>query len=159
MVWAYLRDSGGDGQEQSVPQQKAEIEAYCRRHNLVLVHIFADVAKSGGSIVGRDAFNDLIDMVKDPDMRPRGLLLWNFARFARDLDDSSFYKALIRKQGVVIHSLTDPIPEGEWGRVVEALIDITNQEKRRQTSRDVFVCISFPARSLRLELYLLPGKH
>ena len=63
--------------------------------------------------------------------------MWNFARFARDLDDSSYYKALIRKQGVAIHSLTDPIPDGEYGRVVEVIIDITNEEKRRQTSRDV----------------------
>ena len=70
MVWAYLRDSGGDAQEQSVPQQKAEIQAYCRRHNLILGHIFADVARSGGSVIGRDAFNDLVDMVKDPDLRP-----------------------------------------------------------------------------------------
>ena len=137
MVWAYLRDSGGDGQEQSVPQQKAEIQAFCRRHNLLLGHIFADVARSGGSVIGRDAFNDLVDMVKDPDLRPRGLLLWNFARFARELDDSSYYKALIRKQGVAIHSLTDPIPDGAYGRVVEVIIDITNEEKRRQTSRDV----------------------
>ena len=137
MVWAYLRDSGGDGQEQSVPQQKAEIQAFCRRHNLLLGHIFADVARSGGSVIGRDAFNDLVDMVKDPNLRPRGLLLWNFARFARELDDSSYYKALIRKQGVAIHSLTDPIPDGAYGRVVEVIIDITNEEKRRQTSRDV----------------------
>jgi len=132
-----LRDSGGDSQEQSVPQQKTEIEAYCLRHNLLMGHVFADVARSGGSVIGRDAFNDLVDMVKDSDLRPRGLLLWNFARFARELDDSSYYKALIRKQGVIIHSLTDPIPEGVYGRVVEVIIDITNEEKRRQTSRDV----------------------
>lgn len=137
MVWAYLRDSGGEAQEQSVPQQKAEIQTYCQRHNLLLGRIFADIAKSGGSVIGRDAFNDLVDMVKDADLRPRGLLLWNFARFARELDDSSYYKALIRKQGVVIHSLTDPIPDGTYGRVVEVIIDITNEEKRRQTSRDV----------------------
>lgn len=137
MVWAYLRDSGGDSQEQSVAQQKAEIEAFCRRHNLYLEHVFADVARSGGSVVGRDAFTDLIDMVKDADPRPHGLLLWNFARFARELDDASYYKSMIRKQGVVVHSLTDPVPEGTYGRVVEVIIDIGNEEKRRQTSRDV----------------------
>lgn len=169
MVWAYLRDSGGDGQEQSVPQQKAEIEAYCLRHNLTLVHIFADVARSGGSVIGRDAFNDLVDMVKDPDMCPRGLLLWNFARFARELDDSSYYKALIRKQGVTIHSLTDPIPEGTYGRVVEVIIDITNEEKRRQTSRDVkralsalvrqgFASGGFPPRGYKAEEVIIGNK-
>lgn len=169
MVWAYLRDSGGDAQEQSVPQQKAEIQAFCQRHNLLLGHVFADVAKSGGSVIGRDAFNDLVDMVKDPDMRPRGLLLWNFARFARELDDSSYYKALIRKQGVVIHSLTDPIPDGAYGRVVEVIIDITNEEKRRQTSRDVkralaalvrqgYASGGFPPRGYRAEEVIIGTK-
>src|SRR5574341_882082 len=137
IVWAYLRDSGGERQEQSVPQQKAEIEAYCKRSGLALAHVFADIAKSGGSVAGREAFEDLIDMSSREEWRPDGLLLWNFARFARDLDDSSYYKALLRKRGLVIHSLTDPIPEGTYSRVIETLIDIANEEKRRQTSRDV----------------------
>lgn len=137
VVWAYLRDSGGDGQEQSVPQQRAEVESYCKRHNLALGIVFADVAKSGGSVAGRDSFNDMIDLTSDEGMRPAGVLIWNLARFSRDLDDSSYYKALLRKRGVLVHSLTDPIPEGEFGRAVEVLIDIANQERRRQISRDV----------------------
>ena len=96
LVWAYLRDSGGDAQEQSVPQQKEEISKYCKKHGLILGHVFADVARSGGSIVGRDSFNDMIDMAADSELRPAGLLIWNFARFARDLDDSSYYKSLLR---------------------------------------------------------------
>jgi DNA invertase Pin-like site-specific DNA recombinase len=137
VVWAYLRDSGGDAQEQSVPQQRAEVEAYCRRHALGLGIVFADVAKSGGSVAGRDNFNDMIDLSLDEGMRPAGLLIWNLARFSRDLDDSSYYKAVLRKRGIVVHSLTDPIPEGEFGRLVEVLIDIANQERCRQISRDV----------------------
>jgi DNA invertase Pin-like site-specific DNA recombinase len=132
-----LRDSGGDAQEQSVPQQKAELTGYCQRYGLVIAHIFADVAKSAASVVGRDAFLDMVDMSADAELRPVGLLLWNFARFARDLDDSSYYKALLRRNGLVIHSLTDPIPDGIYGRIVETIIDIANEEKRRQTGRDV----------------------
>ena len=56
LVWGYLRDSGGDAQEQSVPQQKAELTSYCQHYGLVIAHIFADVAKSAASVVGRDAF-------------------------------------------------------------------------------------------------------
>lgn len=136
-VWAYLRDSGGEAQEQSVAQQRAEVDAYCHRNGLFLIRMFADVAKSGGSVVGREAFHDMIDASENPQQRPAGLLLWNFARFARDLDDSSYFKSLLRKRGLVVHSLTDPIPSGQYGRVIETLIDISNEEKRRQTSRDV----------------------
>jgi len=136
-VWAYLRDSGGPTQEQSVPQQEAEIRAYCKRHGLVLARVFADVGKSGGSVSQRVQFLDMVDLTKDEAIRPAGLLVWNFARFARDVDDSDFYKATLRKRGIIIHSLTDAIPEGPYAGVVEKIIDIANEEKRRQNSRDV----------------------
>ena len=137
LVWAYVRDSGGMAQEQSTTQQEAEVVAYCKRYHLVLSRLFSDVAKSGGSTDNRDQFNAMIDATKEESNRPAGLLIWNFARFSRDVDDSDFFKATLRRRNIIIHSLTDPIPEGPWSRVVEKIIDIANEEKRRQTSRDV----------------------
>jgi len=137
LVWVYLRDSGGYAQELSVPQQKAELLEYCKHYDLVIAHIFADVAKSAGSVAGREAFLDMIEMSLDVALRPKGLLLWNFARFARAMEDSRFYKSNLRHYGMVIHSLTDPIPEGTFGPMVEQLVDYSNEEKRIQTSRDV----------------------
>jgi DNA invertase Pin-like site-specific DNA recombinase len=135
-VWAYLRDSGGEAQEQSTVQQRKEIEAYCKEYGLILVRIFEDVARSAGSSNGRIAFLDMVEKSSIPE-RPAGLLVWNYARFARDMDDSAFYRALLRKNGMVVHSLTDPIPAGEFSRVIESLIDYANEEKRHQNSRDV----------------------
>ncbi|MCC6569610.1 MAG: recombinase family protein [Anaerolineales bacterium] len=135
-VWAYLRDSGGAAQENSVTQQEREVRAYCDRHGLSVVEIFKDVAKSGGSVIGRDEFERMMSASNiNP---PRGLLVWNFARFARDSIDSTFYKATLRKRKIIIHSMTDPIPDDEFAsRIVETVIDLANEEKRRQTSRDV----------------------
>ncbi len=137
IVDTYLRDSGGEGQDRSVPRQLEAIKEYCARYGLQLRHIYKDVAKSGGSTAGRDAFDHMIASTRDQSIRPVAILLWNYARFARDLDDSTYYKALLRsKRGIIIHSLTDHIPEGPYGRFVEILIDISNEEKRRQTSID-----------------------
>lgn len=136
IVDAYLRDSGGPRQEASTDQQRSEIEAYCREYSLQLRNCFIDAARSGASTAGRDEFHALIDLTRHRENRPAGLLLWNYARFARDLDDAIYYKAMLRQQGIVIHSLTDPIPEGPYGRVVELVIDISNEDKHRQTSRD-----------------------
>lgn len=137
-VWAYLRDSGGPTQENSVTQQEAEILAYCARHRLILVEIFRDIAKSGGSVISRDDFERMIDLSEDETLRPAGLLIWNFARFSRDSIDSTYNKALLRKRGMIIHSLTDPIPDDDFAsRIVETVIDLANEEKRRQNSRDV----------------------
>jgi len=137
IVDAYLRDSGGEGQDRSVSRQLEAIKEYCARHGLKLRHIHKDAAKSGGSTAGRDAFDHMISSTRDEANRPVAILLWNYARFARDLDDSTYYKALLRsKRNIIIHSLTDHIPEGPYGRFVEILIDISNEEKRRQTSID-----------------------
>lgn len=136
IVDVYLRDSGGPRQDASTDQQLTEIQAYCKTYNLQLRHKFVDVAKSGGSTTSRDDFNRLIDATRRPEDRPAGVLLWNYARFARDLDDAIYYKALLRNRNIIVHSITDPIPDGQYGRIIEFFIDISNEEKRRQTSTD-----------------------
>jgi len=136
IVDAYVRDSGGPRQDASTDQQVSEITAYCNTYGLILRKTYADVAKSGKTTAGREEFTNLVDSTARPEDRPKGLILWNYARFARELDDSTYYKSLLRKRNITIHSLTDNIPEGPYGRVVEFFIDISNEEKRRQTSKD-----------------------
>jgi len=136
IVDSYRRDSGGSKQDQSTGQQLNEIQEYCKKHNLVLRHNFCDEAKSGGSTAGRDDFNRFLDLYRIADQRPQGLILWNYARFARDFDNAVYYKSLIRTYKIIIHSLNDQVPEGDYGRIVEFFIDMSNEEKRRQTSAD-----------------------
>jgi len=136
IVDSYRRDSGGSRQDKSTGQQLAEIEAFCNQHALIHRIKFVDDAKSGGSTAGRDDFNRMLAEYEIPANRPRGLLLWNYARFARDIDDAQFNKLRLRQWGIVIHSFNDQIPEGEYGRVIEFLIDVANEEKRKQTSTD-----------------------
>lgn len=134
-VWSYLRDSGGESQGESIDRQRTEIREYCARHGLRLIQEFVDEARSGGSVDGRGDFDRMMD-ASSKGNHADGLLIWDFARFSRSLDDSGYYKAVLRKNGLVIHSLTDPIPDGPFSRVVEMIIDVANQEKRRQVSRD-----------------------
>jgi len=137
LVWDYLRDSGGSSQELSVLQQAQEIEHFCDQYGLVHIRTNRDIARSGTTTAGRDAFLEMVDQLRNPQERPNAILIWNFARFARDVSDAQYYKSLIRKYGIVIHSLTDPVPDSEYSHIVETLIDFSNQEKSRQTSRDV----------------------
>ena len=137
VVWAYLRDPGGEAQEQSIGQQEREIVAYCARHGLILARVFADEAKTGGTDKGRDGFAEMIDATNRLEDRPAGLLIWSTSRFARNQNDSPYYRATLRKRGLVIHSLTELLPDDPTGIVIEAMYDFTNAEKLRQTSRDV----------------------
>lgn len=134
-VICYLRDSGGGAQELSTGQQLNEIKAYCKKHDLLLIEEFIDAARSGTSTDKRDEFERMIDRCRHEDFTD-GLLVWNFARFARNMNDAMYYKADLRRRGIIVHSITDEIPDGGYSQVVEVMIDIANEEKSKQTSRD-----------------------
>jgi site-specific DNA recombinase len=137
-IWEYFRDSGGSAQELSVSQQQHEAEIYTVRYGLLVQNTFTDLARSGTTTVRRDGFNDMVSLFSSyPDLRPKGLLIWNFARFSRDRNDAPYFKGYFRRNGTIVHSMTDPVPDGDYGGIIETFIDITNAEKSRQTSRDV----------------------
>ncbi|MDX9992718.1 MAG: recombinase family protein [Anaerolineales bacterium] len=134
IVWAYLRDSGGPNQDRSVPQQNDVLVEYCQRYGLRLQKVFADIHMSGTND-NRDQFNEMINLV-EAGKKPAGILIWSFARWARNKIDSQLYKAYVRKRGIILHSLIDNIPDGKYGIVVETLIDVGNQEKAEQASEE-----------------------
>ena len=135
---AYLRDSGGDNQDLSVPQQNAEITAWCKANNLNLTHLFKDEARPGSSTVSRVGFLEMIRYFeKKPQPPELGVIVWKFSRFSRDIDDSQYFKGLLRRQGLIIHSLNENIPQGLDGRLFEAAIEWMNARFLKDLSEDV----------------------
>jgi site-specific DNA recombinase len=134
-VWAYLRDSGGPTQDRSVTQQRESILEYCAHYGLILaLPPFEDIHKSGGSTQGRNDFDYMMSLSASAE-KPNGLIIWNFARFSRGgAVDSQLYKSILRHRGIVIHSLTDKIPEGEFAPVIETIIDIANKQKKDEAA-------------------------
>jgi hypothetical protein len=107
-VIAYLRDSGRSNLDENIGEQEKSIRDFCEKHGLVLTKIYSDYA-SGTRTKDRRQFLEVINALMNcPDeLRHRGLLLWSFSRFSRDISDYDFYFYMILKKGVVIHSLTD----------------------------------------------------
>lgn len=137
IVDCYLRDSGGPRQEASTAQQMQEIKDYCKKHGLVFRTAYVDAARTGKTTAERENFLRMMAYYETPVNRPVALLLWNYARFARNMEDSQYYKIIIRKQyKVAIHSISDPVPKGKYERLIELSIDISNEEKVEQVARD-----------------------
>jgi DNA invertase Pin-like site-specific DNA recombinase len=135
---AYLRDSGGDEQDLSIPQQEQAIRAWCLEHGLILLNLYKDEARQGSSVVERNAFQEMVRWFRSPAAgNTAGIIIWKYSRFARDIDDAQFYKADLRRRGFIIHSLNDTIPEGINGRFFEAAIDWMNQRFLEDLSTDV----------------------
>ena len=143
-VAAYLRDSGGDSQDLSIPQQESEIRSWCTSNHITLSQIFKDEATPGSSTVGRTGFLAMIAYFTSPltpnpqHLTPEsGILVWKFSRFAREIDDAQYYKADLRRRGYIIHSLNESIPQGLDGRLFEAAIDWMNARYLQDLSTDV----------------------
>ncbi|MBN1815338.1 MAG: recombinase family protein [Anaerolineae bacterium] len=136
-AWAYTRDSGGD--EQTVDDQNRAVERHCQEQGYLLERLFCDRARPGSTVAGRDQFQAMMHLVRTltADRLPDCVLFWSFSRCARDFDDAQFYKAEIRRHGVAVMSITDEIPEGPHGRLIEAVIDWKNAEFLANLSHDV----------------------
>lgn len=124
---AYIRVSTDDQLELSPESQLAEIQSYCVRERILLPkdNIFIEQdGKSGRKSKNRDAFQKMIATAK---MIPKPfdcILIWEFSRFARNQDESTFYKSVLRKKlGIDVISVKEPIPNGMYGRLIEMIIE------------------------------------
>ena len=116
---AYLRDSGGMNQDQSVDQQERQLRAWCEQRGYQLLRIFADARRSGTTTAGREQFDEMIRWLL-AGQSVAGVIFWSYARFAREVNDSQYYLAGLRRVGYQVLSILEPIPEGNVGIIVEA---------------------------------------
>jgi site-specific DNA recombinase len=140
-VFASVRDSGGRRQALSVGQQRAEIERYAAEHGLVVIRWFVDEATPAGDYANRDEFQALVDECLRKPPPVRGVLVWNLARWSRGQDevsdDALLYKIMLRRNGVNVVSVSENIPEGYLGGIVEKLIESSNYLENRRKAQDV----------------------
>lgn len=124
---AYIRVSTDDQLEYSPESQLEEIRRYCSEHNIILSQEFIFIeedGKSGRKSKNRYSFQNMIALAK---MKPRPfdvIVLWKFSRFARNQDESVFYKSILRKNlGIDVVSVSEPLIAGAYGRLVESIIE------------------------------------
>lgn len=138
MVIAYLRDSGGPRQDESIGQQERVIVEYCKQHGLFLSKIYADTA-SGRSIKNREQFLEMYHTIEamPDDLRPHGLLLWAYSRFSRDIVQFNRYLYALLDYGLVVHSLTEEIPAGITGQIMLSLKAYKNAEFSEELGKQI----------------------
>jgi site-specific DNA recombinase len=137
VVAGYFRDSGGDEQDLSVDRQIGEFRRWLAEHALVEGRVFSDVARPGSTVVGREAFAAMVRHFRSGGAREAGLVVWRSNRFGRNMDDTQFYRADLRRQGYVVYSLTDHIPPDRYGKLIEFVLDWKDEEFLHALSEDV----------------------
>lgn len=124
---AYIRVSTDDQLEYSPESQLEEIKKYCSQHNIILPseYIFVEEdGRSGRKSDNRYAFQNMIATAKSKPKPFEVIVLWKFSRFARNQDESTFYKSMLRKKlGIDVVSVSEPLIDGMYGRLIEMIIE------------------------------------
>ena len=133
---AYLRDSGGRDQNLSIPLQQEAVGKWCLDNSYILTRVFVDAARSGTKTTGRDSFIQMVTYLEE-DAAEAGILLWEYSRFSRDYDDAMYYIADLRRQGFVVYSITDNIPDSLDGRLIESITAWKNAKYSEDLRKNV----------------------
>ena len=122
---AYIRVSDERQDEYSPDSQLKKIREYAAKDGVDIPdeYVFYDDGISGRNTKKRNDFNRMVAMAKEKDHLFEVIYVWKFSRFARNQEQSIVYKNLLRKKGISVVSVSEPIPEGPFGALIERIIE------------------------------------
>ena len=139
----------------SVAAQLKALREYAAKNDHAVVREFIDEAESGRTSY-RPQFRQMIAMARQTD-RPFDLILvYKYSRFTRNREDSIVYKALLKKSGVQLFSITEPLEDTAMGRFMQSIIECLDEfysenlgeevtrGMRESASRGFYLCSRAP---------------
>ena len=122
---AYIRVSDESQDEYSPDSQLKKIRDYASKEGYIIPdeYVFYDDGISGRDVKKRDDFNKMIATAKEKSHPFETIFVWKFSRFARNQEQAILYKNLLRKNGVSVVSVSEPIPDGHFGTLIERIIE------------------------------------
>lgn len=126
---AYIRVSTDNQTELSPDSQIKIVQQYAKQHGFIIPkeYIFRDDGISGRYADKRPQFNEMIATAKQKPSPFSAVLLWKFSRFARNQEESIFYKSMLRKNGVEVLSVSEPMVDGPFGTLIERIIEWSDE--------------------------------
>lgn len=122
---AYIRVSDERQDEYSPDSQLKKIREYAKKQGYIIPdeYVYYDDGISGKSARKRSNFNLMIATAKEKDSPFDAIFVWKFSRFARNQEESLVYKNLLRKIGISVVSVSEALPDGPFGSLVERIIE------------------------------------
>lgn len=121
----YIRVSTDKQDELSPDAQKRLLMEYAKENQILIApeHFFMDIGISGRKAEKRPAFRDMIATAKSKEHPFDVILVWKFSRFARNQEESIVYKSLLKKAAVEVLSVSEPLPDGIMGGLIERILE------------------------------------
>lgn len=110
----------------SIPSQLKSMRDYVATKGWTVVREFIDAAESART-ANRPEFQRMFALARKKLPEFDIILVWKLSRFARNREDSIICKSLLRKHGVQVVSLSEPIDESPSGRLLEGVIEAVDE--------------------------------
>jgi len=127
-VAVYARVSSDQQAEKnnSIPSQLRLLHEYADKHDMPVYKEYVDEGESALS-VNRPAFLEMIAETKKQFPPFQAILVWKLSRFARNRQDSIVYKAMLKKRGIDVISISEPIDNTPQGQLMEGMIEVIDE--------------------------------
>lgn len=123
----YIRVSTDKQEELSPASQLKEIKKWAKDNGYILTDDYIFMENEGISGRKADKRMEFQRMIATAKLKPKpfdAIIVWKFSRFARNQEESTFYKGLLRKKlGIDVISISEPVLEGMFGRLIEMIIE------------------------------------
>lgn len=120
---AYIRVSTEDQTEYSPDAQLRELRDYAAANGMLLVKTYSDEGISGRRAEKRPGFMQMIADARSAAHPFDVILVHKFDRFARNREDSIVYKSMLKRSGVEVVSIKEPLSDGAYAGVMEAIYE------------------------------------
>ena len=125
-LYARVSSQGQADRDLSIPAQLKALREYADKKGWPVAAEYIDEAESARS-ADRPKFQEMICDAKLKNKAFDIILVWKFSRFARNREDSILYKKLLKKHGVDVISINEPIDNSPSGHLMEAMLEAVDE--------------------------------
>ena len=120
----------------SVAAQLRALRDYAKKNGYLVAREYIDEAESG-RIADRPQFRKMLDEASVTDAPFKEILVWKFSRFTRKREHAVAFKAMLRRRGIRVVSITEHADDTPTGKLMETIIESVDEFYSENLAQEV----------------------
>ena len=120
----------------SVSAQLRALRDYAEKNSYLVAREYVDEAESG-RIADRPQFQKMLNEASKPEAPFKEILVWKFSRFTRKREHAVAFKAMLRRRGIRVVSITEQADDTPTGKLLEAIIESVDEFYSENLAQEV----------------------
>ena len=120
----------------SVAAQLRALRNYAEANGYTVAREYVDEAESG-RVADRPQFRKMLDEASRPNAPFQEILVWKFSRFTRKREHAVAFKAMLRRRGVKVVSITEHADDSPTGKLLEGIIESVDEFYSENLAQEV----------------------